>query len=95
MSRYNLGFRGYMIGVECILPPVCPVPGGTFTMGSDKTRDKKATDDEMPQYPIEVSSFSIGQHPVTVAASACAVRAKVVRLDCLRLGTHPLATDWA
>ncbi|WIG58618.1 MAG: protein of unknown function DUF323 [Ktedonobacterales bacterium] len=79
-SLYNLGFRGYSVrGVECVLPPLCPVPGGIFTMGSDKTKDPQAQDREMPQYPVEVGSFAIGQHPVTVAEYACAVRAKVVR----------------
>ena len=77
---YDLGFRGYTIGgVECILPPLCPVPAGVFTMGSDKARDKEAQDDETPQYLVEVDAFAIGQHPVTVAEYACAVRAKAVR----------------
>ncbi len=77
---YNLGYRGYTIGgVECILPPICPVPGGVFTMGSDKSRDKDAEDDETPQHPVEVNAFAIGQHPVTVAEYACAVRADAVR----------------
>ncbi|HKV84870.1 MAG TPA: SUMF1/EgtB/PvdO family nonheme iron enzyme [Ktedonobacterales bacterium] len=80
MSLYNLGFRGWNVGgVECVLPPICPVPGGVFTMGSDKTYDKQAYDDETPQYPVPVGDFSIGQHPVTVAEYACAVRAKAVR----------------
>ena len=80
MSLYNLGFRGYSVGgVECILPPICPVPGGVFPMGSDKTRDPQAKYDETPQYPVEVAAFAIGQHPVTVAEYACAVRAKAVR----------------
>jgi formylglycine-generating enzyme required for sulfatase activity len=97
MSLYNLGFRGYTIGgVECILPPVCPVPGGIFTMGSDKARDKDAEDHEMPQYPVEVGAFAIGQHPVTVAEYACAVRANAVRMppesngvDWYKQLTHP------
>jgi hypothetical protein len=43
-SRLNdLGFRGYSIGgVKCILPPICPVRSGIFTMGSNKTYDKEA-----------------------------------------------------
>jgi formylglycine-generating enzyme required for sulfatase activity len=45
--------------VECILPPVCPVPAGVFTMGSDKGRDKQAYDDEMRRYPVEVDGFAI------------------------------------
>jgi formylglycine-generating enzyme required for sulfatase activity len=61
--------------VECVLPPLCAVPGGIFTMGSDKTRDREAVDNETPQYPVEVATFRIGQHPVTVAEYACFVRA--------------------
>jgi formylglycine-generating enzyme required for sulfatase activity len=80
MPLYNLGFRGYSIGFsECILPPLCPVPGGVFPMGSDKTRDKEANDNETPQYPVEVDAFAIGQYPVTVTEYACAVRSKAVR----------------
>lgn len=80
MSLYNLGFRGYSVGgVECILPPLCPVPGGLFIMGSDKSKDSQADDNETPQYPIEVGSFAIGQHPVTVAEYACARTAQAVR----------------
>ena len=79
MSLYTLGFRGYTVGgVECVLPPICPVPGGVFTMGSDKAHDEAADDDESPQYPVHVDDFSIGQHPVIVAEYACAVRAKAV-----------------
>lgn len=79
MSLYNLGFRGWNAGgVECVLPPICPVPGGVFTMGSDKAIDNDAFDDETPQYPVPVGDFSIGQFPVTVAEYACAVRAKAV-----------------
>ncbi len=77
MPLYNLGFRGYTIGgVECILPPLCPVPAGVFTMGSDKSRDREAQDRETPQYPVQVDAFAIGQHPVTVAEYSCAVRSK-------------------
>ena len=80
MPLYTLGFRGYSVnGIECILPPVCPVPAGVFIMGSDQNRDKQAYDDETPQFPVEVDAFAIGQHPVTVAEYVCAVRANAVR----------------
>ena len=76
----DLGYRGYNVGgVECILPPVCPVPAGVFTMGSDKSRDKEARDHDSPQYLVDVDGFAIGQHPVTIAEYACAVRANAVR----------------
>jgi formylglycine-generating enzyme required for sulfatase activity len=78
-TLYNLGFRGYSLrGVEFVLPPVCSVPAGVFTMGSDKTRDPKAKDDELPRHSVQVDAFALGQHPVTVAEYACAVRAKAV-----------------
>ena len=95
MPLYNLGFRGYSVnGVECILPPICPVPAGVFTMGSDKSRDKQAHDDETPQYPVEVDAFAIGQHPVTVAEYACAVRANAVREPPAFEGRN-VKKDWA
>jgi hypothetical protein len=79
-SLYTLGFRGYVIdGVGCVLPPLCPVPAGAFPMGSDKTRDQYARPKEMPQCPVLVGDFAIGQHLVTVAEYACAVRAGSVR----------------
>ena len=97
MPLYNLGFRGYTIGgVECILPPLCPVPGGVFTMGSDKSRDKEARDDETSQYPVEVDGFAIGQYPVTVAEYACAVRANAVREPTqYEIGSDKYGPDWA
>jgi formylglycine-generating enzyme required for sulfatase activity len=90
MPLYTLGFRGYTVnGVECILPPICPVPAGVFTMGSDKNRDKAARDNETPQYPVEVDAFAIGQHAVIVAEYACAVRANAVREP------PDIGIDWA
>src|SRR5690348_4167557 len=81
MSLYSLGFRGWNVnGAEFILPPICPVPGGVFTMGSDKAQDEEAEDDETPSYPVLAGDFSIGQHPVTVAEYACAVRANAERV---------------
>lgn len=77
---YDLGFRGYRVNdVECILPPVCLVPAGAFLMGSDKSHDEEAFDDETPWHMVMVDDFAIGQFPVTVAEYACAVRAKAVR----------------
>ena len=91
MPLYNLGFRGYSVnGVECILPPICPVPAGVFTMGSDKSRDKQARVNETPQFPVGVDVFAIGQHPVTVAEYDCAVRANAVREP-----PESLPIDWA
>jgi formylglycine-generating enzyme required for sulfatase activity len=44
------------------------IPAGPFLMGSDKTRDKKAYDEELPQqHTVELSSFYMARYPVTVA----------------------------
>ncbi len=75
---YELGFRGYAIGgVECILPPICPVPTGVFAMGSED--DFELLDVEELHHLVDVGAFAIGQHPVTVTEYACAVRAEAVR----------------
>jgi formylglycine-generating enzyme required for sulfatase activity len=43
----HLGFRGSVVqGVVCMLPPLCPVPGGVFTMGTDRARDEYVYDFE-------------------------------------------------
>jgi formylglycine-generating enzyme required for sulfatase activity len=36
-------------------------------MGSDKTQDPQARDNELPQHEITLPGYWIGQHPVTVA----------------------------
>ncbi|MBA3823201.1 MAG: SUMF1/EgtB/PvdO family nonheme iron enzyme [Ktedonobacterales bacterium] len=75
----SLGFEGLRDpkGVPYILPPVCAVPAGKFTMGSTQD-DQEASDDEKPQYRIEVGAFEIGTYPVTVAEYALAVIAGAV-----------------
>lgn len=88
-SLYDLGYRGYEVkGVEYILPPICPVPGGAFTMGSNKTLDPNAEDRETPRRLEQVAAFAIAQYPVTVAEYACAVRAKARRAPAI------YETDW-
>ena len=51
----------------------CEVPEGPFTMGSDKTRDPKAYDDELPQHGVTLPSFSISRYPITNAQYAAFV----------------------
>jgi len=64
----RLGFQGRVIDkVEVIVPPLCDVPAGDFTMGSDKAHDPEARDNEQPQYEIFVPHFQIAAYPVTVA----------------------------
>ncbi len=47
-------------------------------MGSDKSRDREAFDDELPQHRVELAAFQIGKYPVTVAEYALAVTAGAV-----------------
>jgi formylglycine-generating enzyme required for sulfatase activity len=41
------------------------VPAGEFQMGSDKAKDKYASDDELPLHSVCVPEFHIGRYPVT------------------------------
>jgi len=61
-----------------VVPPVCNVPEGTFTMGSDKQKDSQAEVNEIPQYEIFVPSFQICTYPLTVAEYAYAVKAGAI-----------------
>jgi formylglycine-generating enzyme required for sulfatase activity len=90
----RLGFQGYVVsGVEVIVPPVCDVPSGTFTMGSDKQHDPHAYENEIPQYDIFVPAFQIGTYPLTVAEYACAVRVGAVKEP--QTIDIPRNVDWA
>jgi formylglycine-generating enzyme required for sulfatase activity len=76
----GLGFQGWhdqKTGARFIIPPVCPVAAGKFTMGSAQD-DPQAFDDEKPQYNIPVGAFEIGTYPVTVTEYALAVQAGAV-----------------
>jgi formylglycine-generating enzyme required for sulfatase activity len=43
------------------------IPAGEFIMGSKKSRDPRAEDDEMPQHVLDVSDYHIMRYPVTIA----------------------------
>ena len=43
-----------------VLPELVPIPGGTFTMGSDTGEP-----DEQPRHEVKVSGFAMGKHEVT------------------------------
>jgi formylglycine-generating enzyme required for sulfatase activity len=76
----QLGFIGRLMDdVAVITPPLRYIPTGPFLMGSDPARDPQAMDSELPQRPVEVAEFWIGQFPVTVAEYGCAVRASAAR----------------
>ena len=46
------------------------IPAGEFLMGSDKTKDKLAYDDETPQHTLHLPEYRIARVPVTVAQFA-------------------------
>ena len=46
------------------------IPAGEFLMGSDKTKDKLAFDDETPQHTLNLPEYRIARVPVTVAQFA-------------------------
>jgi iron(II)-dependent oxidoreductase len=65
-----LGFAGWRGGeVEFIVPPLCLVPAGPFTLGSDEDAN------EAPRHALDLSAYAIATHPVLVAEYACFVRA--------------------
>ena len=47
--------------------PVVGIPAGMFLMGSDKRKDPKAYDQELPQHSLTLPGYWIGRFPVTVA----------------------------
>ena len=52
--------------IDCITPPLTKIPGGIYSIGSDHD-DKDAFENEFPSHSINLSSYSIGVYPVTVA----------------------------
>lgn len=72
----TLGYTYQRSGsVQVILPPLCNVPAGSFTMGSDVDEEHPAREDETPTHRVGVASFQIARFPVTVAEYATFVRA--------------------
>ena len=76
----SLSFRGVNVaGAQAIIPPLVSVAADPILMGSDKAKDREASDSEIPQHRVELPAFQLGTYPVTVAEYALAVRAGVVR----------------
>ena len=55
------------------------IPAGEFLMGSDKTKDKLAYDDETPQHTLKLPEYRIARVPVTVAQFAAFMAATRIR----------------
>ena len=89
----SLGFQR-IDKVEVIVPPLCDVPAGNFTMGSDNTHDLDAYDDELPQYDIFVAAFQIAAYPVTVAEYAHYLTANP-KVAVPPSSTYPKGAQWA
>jgi formylglycine-generating enzyme required for sulfatase activity len=45
----------------------CEIPAGPFLMGTDKEKDRNASDDEVPQHQVMLLTYSVGRFPVTNA----------------------------
>jgi formylglycine-generating enzyme required for sulfatase activity len=50
-------------GDAYLLPPLAPIPGGTYLIGDDEGEDE----DEKPAHPVEIAAFEMGVFPVTNA----------------------------
>ena len=80
------------------LPEFVEIPGGPFTMGADRARDRQAFDNE--RWPtasgegtVDVATFSISRHEITVAQFASFAAATNWRGDARALDappTHPV-----
>ena len=64
LRRLGFTVRVYR-GVSVILPPLCDVPAGPFLMGSDKSKDLEAFNDELPQHTVTLDTYAIARTPVT------------------------------
>ncbi|NLS76121.1 MAG: SUMF1/EgtB/PvdO family nonheme iron enzyme [Chloroflexi bacterium] len=61
--------------------PMAYIPSGTFLMGSDPAVDNQGDIDEQPQHVLELPSYWIGKHPVTVAQFRAFVEAAAPKLQ--------------
>jgi formylglycine-generating enzyme required for sulfatase activity len=66
------------------------VDGGSFLMGSDKTKYPDSRDDELPRRRIEVPEFFIGKYPVTNAQYASFAKATGRKAPLLGKEDHPV-----
>jgi len=52
---------------DLLIQPMVGIPAGIFLMGSDKSKDAKARDNELLQHPVTLPGYWIGRFPVTVS----------------------------
>jgi formylglycine-generating enzyme required for sulfatase activity len=65
----------FAAGPATVTPPITPpltiewitIPAGPFLMGSDKSKDKMAHDDEQPQHSVHLPEYHIARVPITNA----------------------------
>ena len=57
------------------------ISAGAFLMGSDRSQDPQAEDDEFPQHRVTLPAFFIGRHEVTVAQFGAFVDDSGYRVD--------------
>ncbi len=75
------------------------VPAGAFIMGSDKTKDPLANDDELPQHRLNLAEYWISKTKVTVAQFAAFVKATAYQSaasnDMVDKANHPVVdVNW-
>ncbi len=81
-DKYNrLGYAAQtkVNGVRVIIPPVCEVLPGIFKMGTNKSLDRDAFNDEIPLHTLSLNGFRITRFPITVAEYDLAVKAQKVK----------------
>ncbi len=64
-----LGDPRFGVGVRDGLPEIdwVTIPAGPFLMGSDKKKDPKARDSEMPQHEVTLPEYRMSRYPITYA----------------------------
>ena len=69
-----------------------PVPAGKFLMGSERSQDEHALDNETPQHRIYLPSYHIGRYPVTVVQFAAFVSETGYQTTAEQLGSGHIWT---
>ena len=73
------------------------IPAGEFLMGSDRSQDPQAEDDELPQHRVSLPTFFIGRLEVTVGQFGAFVEDSGYDADPVSLlgpPDHPIGMSW-